>query len=508
MSHYKRVDWPVFIAAFVVLLLVCGPLIVFPHQGERLLGSAQKFITHELGAIFLWAGLAAVGFLIWLSCSRFGAVKLAHNPDETPEYSTSSWAAMLFCTGVTSSVIYWGSIEWAIHYYQPPFDVEKMTPAAAEWAVAYGFFHWGLTGWAFYCIPVLPVAYAYYVRRRPALKISEACRGILGNHVDGLAGRIIDVIFMFGVLGTAGTTLALSSPLLTGIIEYLFGIQSSLWLEVVVVLLCAGIAGISVGFGLKQGIRRLSNINIVLALGLLIFIFILGPTVFILEMATDGLGLMFNEFIRMSTWTDTVRKTEFPQGWTMFYWAWWVVSAPIMGLFTAKISRGRTIRQVVFGMLFFGSLAAWVGFSVLGGYSMSLQLSGQSDIMATLVQNNQISYGQIPAAILQGFEQLPLAPVIMGILFIVCAIFLSTSFDSNAYTLALAASHKIPEDEDPAYWHRTFWALALALLPITLLFIGGLKSVQTASLVTAIPVLIIGIVMVAAFMKELKQDWS
>ena len=273
---------------------------VWPDIGDRFVARSYELLTSQLGVVYIWAGTAVIGFVLWLALGRYGTVVLGQ-PGVPPRFSTASWVSMVFCAGVATGILYWGTVEWAHYYTGPPFGVEPRSAEAIEWAATYGMFHWGPTGWAFYCLPTLAIAHAYYVRGQPNLRVSSACHMVLGTQTTGVIGRIIDTLFIVGVLGAAGTSLGFGTPMIAAGLGRLFGVESSFGLQAGVVALCAMLFSVSVYVGLERGIKRLSNINVALTKTLLLFVLLAGPTLFILKMSTNSVGLMFYEFLRMNT---------------------------------------------------------------------------------------------------------------------------------------------------------------------------------------------------------------
>ncbi|KGX91641.1 choline transporter BetT [Pontibacillus halophilus JSM 076056 = DSM 19796] len=497
------IDWPTFIGAFILLISVTIPLVLFPEAGAAVVNDANEFMTSTFGVVFLIMGLASFFFVLYVSYSKNGQIKLG-DEDEEPEFGKFSWAAMLFCGGIGSSILYWGTIEWAYYYQSPPFGIEAGTEEAIAWSSAYGIFHWGPVAWAIYTLPALAIAYFYYVRKRPVLKVSEACRPVIGKYADGWLGKVIDILFIFGILGGAGTTLALGTPMIAQGVSELTGLQPTLGLKTFILLLCTAIFGVSAYTGLKKGIKVLSDINLWLAIFLLVFVFIFGPTLFISESTINSLGVVVDNFFRMGTWTEPFgdfgpfAETKFPEGWTVFYWAWWLVYAPYIGLFVAKISRGRTIKQMAMGTMVYGTLGCVLFFGVIGNYGLYMQLSGEYDVLAVLAQQGA------PAAIIEVFGQLPLGTFIVGIFTVLAVIFLATSFDSSSYILASVAQRNV--EDEPLRWNRLFWAFSLAILPLTLMYIGGLSTLQTASIIGGTPQLFIMALLAWSFMKASNED--
>ncbi|MEM8561823.1 MAG: BCCT family transporter [Pseudomonadota bacterium] len=495
----QNVDRINFSATLLVILLVSVPLIFAPEAGAKVLEQAYEFIATQFGFLYLLAGCAALILLLWLAFGRFGKVKLGDEAD-TPEFSTFSWIGMLFCAGVGAGLMYWASIEWAFYYEAPPFGVEPESVLAARWATAYGLFHWGPTAWAFYCLPTLAIAYAFYVKKASTLKFSTSCHYFLGDREDHPGARLIDFLFMIALVGGAGSSLGFTTPLIATFISHLTGIEASFGLEVFVVCLCVALFAVSVYLGLERGIKRLSDLNMWLAFALLAFILIAGPTLFLIKTAVTAVGTVAQNFIQISTWADPFTDSGFVEEWTVFYWAWWVAYGPFVGLFVTRISRGRTIKEVVLGMLVYGSMGGALFYLVLGNFSFYQQMSGQLDVLA--IMSEQGSY----QAILMGLAQLPIAEIVIALFCFVSIIFAATTYDSASYILASSATLKLRPSEDPPRWHRAFWSFALAVLPITLMYIGGLRVAQTAVLVVSLPILLVGILMSVSLLKSLGED--
>jgi BCCT family betaine/carnitine transporter len=495
----SRVDWPSFGACVAIIVVGCIPLALSPNTAGPFLQSLYDFIAIEFGIFYLLASVAAISFLIWLASSRFGHVKLG-DADSEPEFGQLSWIAMLFCAGVGAGLMYWCATEWAFYYDSPPFGAEPRSTEAAEWASTYGLFHWGFTAWAFYCLPAIAIAYPYYVKKKNVLRFSLSCNWFLRGREQGPVARLIDFLFMIALIGGAATSLGFSAPMIAVCLAWLFGIPTSFELEVVVMGICVGLFVLSVWLGLKKGIKRLSDINMFLALGLLLFILVVGPTVFLLKTSLNGLGMMSQNFLRMSFWTDPFTGSGFVESWTIFYWAWWIAFAPYVGLFITRISYGRTIRQVITGMLIFGSIGGWIFYMIIGNYALFLQLNDGIDFVNIM---NTVSGN---AAIVATLETLPLAPLVIGVFALVSIIFAATTYDSASYSLASGATLHLSAGDDPARWHRVFWAFGLAVLPISLMFIGGLKTMQVVLLIVSLPILIVGIVMSVSLVKSLQAD--
>ncbi len=493
----SKIDWPSFIATVAMILIVCIPLALAGDSGAVILQQVYDFIANQFGIAYLLAAVGTVVFLLWLAFSRFGNVRLG---DEEVEFSQMSWIAMLFCAGIGAGLMYWCVVEWTYYYDTPPFGVEPQSSAAAEWASTYGMFHWGVTAWAFYCLPAIAIAYPYYNRKLDVLRFSVSCNWFLKGKEHGPMARMIDFLFMIAMIAGAATGLGFSTPMIAECLTWLFGIAHTYQLEVIVMAVCVSLFVFSVWLGLQKGIKNLSDINLILAIGLLLFLLFAGPTVFLVKTSLNGLGLMTQNFVRMNFWTDPFSDSGFVESWTVFYWAWWVAFAPYVGLFITRISRGRTIRQVIKGMLIYGSLGCWVFYMIIGNYSMYLQMNDIVDVLGTIKSSGG------SAAIVATLEAMPMAPVVITVFTLMSIIFAATTYDSASYTLASSATLHLSAGEDPARWHRVFWAFALAVMPITLLFVGGLKTIQVMLLITSTPILVVGVFMSYSLVKSLQHD--
>ena len=412
-----------------------------------------------------------------------------------------SWAGMLFCAGVGAGLLYWCGVEWAYYFDAPPFGAEPRSTAAAEWASTYGLFHWGFTAWAFYCLPAIAIAYPYYSRKLDVLRFSVSCHWFLKGKQHGPLARSIDLLFMIALLGGAASSLGFSTPMIAATIAWLFNTEPGNTLEIAVVFVCIALFAISVWAGLKKGIKRLSDINVGLAFALLAFILLAGPTVFLVKTSLNSIGMLTQNFVRMNFWTDPFTDSGFVESWTIFYWAWWIAFAPYVGLFVTRISRGRSIRRVIAGMLIWGSLGSWLFYMIMGNYGLFLELSGKIDF--TGIMGSQSGN----AAIVAMLATLPGAAFVIGLFSVIAIIFAATTYDSASYTLASSATLHLKAGDDPARWHRVFWAVALGIMPVALMLLGGnLRPIQVILLVVSLPILFVGIVMSIALQRTLRAD--
>lgn len=507
MKKEKVMDWTTFIGTVAVLLFAVIPMMAFPKASEDIITGINSAISDSIGSIYLFMGLAIFCFVMYIAFGKYGNVTLGKASDK-PEFNTFKWAAMLFCAGIGSDILYWGVIEWAFYYQVPPNGAKSMSDEALQYATQYGMFHWGPIAWAIYVLPALPIGYLVFVKKQPVYKISQACRPILKGQTDKFVGKVVDILFIFGLLGGAATSLALGVPLISAGIERLTGLDGkNMILRSAILLTITVIFAISSYTGLKKGIQKLSDINVWLSFVLLAFIFIIGPTVFIMETTVTGFGNMLRDFFHMATWLEPFggikgrKETNFPQDWTIFYWSWWLVYAPFIGLFIARISKGRRLKEVVLGTIIYGTLGCVLFFGIFGNYAVYLQISGQFNVTQYLNTHGT------EATIIEVVHHLPF-PSLMIVLFLVSAfLFLATTFDSGSYILAAASQKKVVGE--PLRANRLFWAFALCLLPFSLMLVGGeraLEVLKTASILASVPLIVIFIFMMISFLIILGRD--
>ena len=500
MSNGRKpeIDWFIFIGGTLLLLAVIVPIVVAPQWSLSVINESFDFLTQQFGVYYIIAACAVMIFLLWIGISNFGGIVLG--PDGVaPSHSRFSWAAMLFCTGIGSALIYWGATEWAFYYSAPPFSVEPRSDEAMLWASSYGLFHWGPVGWSLYCLPAVAFCCSYHIRQVPVLRLSAACSSVLKDYTDRWPGRVIDLLFIVGLLGTAATGLGFGTSLVSSAVTRLTGLPDGFQMQLVIVILATGLIAYSVFRGLDKGIKVLSIINACLALVLVSYVLGVGPTRFILEMGVTSIGHVLQNFVKMITWTDPAAKSDFVESWTIFYYAWWIALGPFVGMFVAKISRGRTIREVIFGMIGWGSLGCALFFIILGNYALDLDLRGVYPVAQQAVNESP------SAAIAAIIELLPFGSFWLLFTAVIALIFTATTYDSASYTLAAGATRFLNPDEHPVRAHRVYWAIALGFLPAVLLYLGKLRALQTASVVASIPLLLVYILLAWSILKTLKE---
>jgi len=505
-ERVKVMDWTTFIGSSLILLIAVIPMMVFPKASQDIITHLNEVVSSTLGSVYLLIGLATLIFVLYIAFGKYGNVTLGKATDK-PEFNNFSWAAMLFCAGIASDILYWGVIEWAFYYQDPPHGGKGMTDSALNYATMYGMFHWGPIAWATFVLPALAIGYLVFIKKKPVYKISQTMRPILRGQTDGIIGKIVDILFIFGLLGGAATSLALGVPMISAGIEKLTGIGDSMLMRSIILFTITSVFAYSSYSGLKKGIKVLSDANVILSFVLLGFVFIVGPTVFIMETSITGMGNMIKNFFQMATWIEPFggiggrKETNFPQQWTIFYWSWWIVYAPFIGLFIARISKGRTLKEIVLGTIIYRTLGCALFFGIFGNYAVYLQITGSFDVIHFLNTHGT------EATIIEVMHQLPFPNLIIVLFLLSAFLFLATTFDSGSYILAAASQKKVIGE--PLKANRLYWAFALCLLPFGLMLVGGeraLEVLKTASLLASVPLLAIFVMMMISFLRTLSED--
>lgn len=494
----NNVDWLITLAPFVLIMALAGVLFVFPEQSNDVIGRVRFFFGDTLGVYYLAIGAGVLLISVFLSFSKYGNVVLGA-PDEKPKYSFFAWGSMMFTCGLAADILFYSFAEWVMYATNPHI---KELGSVAEWAGVFPLFHWSFIPWAFYLVLAVVFGFMLHVRKRNRQRYSEACRPIIGKHADGLFGRVIDLFALFALLAGTATTFSVATPLMAAIIVDLFGITISRTVVTIIILLvtCA-VYTYALLHGFK-GISFLAKVCIYLFFGLLLIVLIIGGQGrFIIENGFQSLGKMVQNFIELSTFTDPGRTSNFPQDWTIYYWAYWMVWCIAAPFFIGNISRGRTIKQTILGGYVFGVGSTIVSFVVLGNYSLGLQTSGGADFIAQYAES-----GDLYSLILSIIDTMPASKLILIIIMLCMVAFYATSFDSIAYTASCYSYKKIGENETPHKLIELLWCVLLIVLPIALVFSeSSMANIQSVSIISAFPIGIIMIVMIAAFFKDIKE---
>ncbi len=500
LGPFPKVSKPVFIAS---ALLIVGFIIFgvfFTEMAGTLFSFLQGIITNYFGWFFVVLVNVALILCVYIAMSRYGDIRLGAQT-ETPQYSLFSWIGMLFSAGIGIGLVYWGTAEPLYHFMAPPLG-EAETVEAAEQAMSITFLHWGLHAWALYAIVALSLAYFHFRRGLP-LSIRSTLYPLLGKKIYGGWGHTVDVLAVFGTMFGVVTSLGLGVMQINSGLESLFGVPNSLTVQIGLITFVTALAAISVLMGLDKGIKRLSDINIGLTGILLAFMVILGPTLFIFDSFLENIGNYLSDFIPLGLWGEAYSNTDWQSGWTIFYWAWWVSWAPFVGVFIARISRGRTIREFLLGVLLIPMLILFFWFTTFGGVAIHMELLAALDpALASpgLVEAVQADAG---SAIFKLIEYYPLAKPITFMIVIMIVLWFVTSSDSASFVIDMLTAGG---DTNPPKIQRLFWASTEGIIAAILLAAGGLSALQAAAIVAGLPFALVIMVMMYALLRGLSRD--
>ncbi|MCG8615923.1 MAG: BCCT family transporter [Desulfobacterales bacterium] len=480
----KRLFWPPAILMVALLLVGVFDQELFKSGADVLL----KGTIDYFGWMYLLFVFAFLIFVVGIAFSSAGSIRLG-GKDAVPVLSYWNWWAIALCAGIGVGIIFWGVAEPLYHYYGPPnlLGAEPKTPAAGIAAMEISFLHWTFHPYAIYAVFGLAIAYAAYNMGQP-LKVSSALFPILGDKVNGLPGTIVDCTCLFAMVGCVVPSMGFGTMQLASGLEYLLGIPTGNWTYAMIIILITLAYTISSYTGLQKGIRFLSSQNAKLFVGFLIFVFITGPTVYFLNLMVDALGGFFNNAVSLSLWADAFKQGDGWNGsWTVFYWAWWLALAPVLGVFLAKISYGRTIREFVIVNVMAPALFGLAWFVVFGGGAVYLENVVGADLMG-LIKEKGVAFS------MYGFlEQYPLAALTIPLAVLTLFISFITLADSATSAIAEICTKKSPGGEPPAPL-KIFWGAALGGMTLLFLVIAGTtgtKALQTTSIVVGLPIVII-----------------
>lgn len=498
LGPFPRVSKPVFITSS---LLIVGFIIFgafFTETAGAVFSFLQNFITDKFGWLFIILVNTALALCIYLAMSRYGDIRLG-NQTERPQYNLFSWIGMLFSAGIGIGLVYWGTAEPLYHFMAPPMG-DAETVEAAKQAMNISFMHWGLHAWAIYTIVALSLAYFHFRRGLP-LSIRSTLYPLLGKKIYGRWGHTVDILAVFGTMFGVVTSLGLGVMQINSGLEKLFGTPNSLTVQFGLIAFITALAAASVLMGLDKGIKRLSDINIGFTIVLLAFMVILGPTLFIFDSFIENIGNYLTVIVPLGTWGESYSGTDWQSSWTIFYWAWWVSWAPFVGIFIARISRGRTIREFTLGVLLIPMLILFFWFTTFGGVAVHMELaSAVSGVSPGLVEAVQADSG---SAIFKLVEYYPLAKPITLLIVVMIMLWFVTSSDSASFVIDMLTAGG---DTNPPKIQRLFWATTEGVIAAILLAAGGLSALQAAAIVAGLPFALVVFVMMYALLRGLSRD--
>ena len=490
---FPRVNRPVFIASALLIVgfIIFGSL--FGELAGEVFNQLQSFITHRFRWLFIILMNVAVVFSLYIALSRYGDIRLGHQT-EHPEYSLLSWFGMLFSAGIGIGLLYWGTAEPLYHFMSPPMG-QAETVEAAKQAMSISFLHWGIHAWALYCVVALSLAYFHYRRGLP-LSIRSVLYPLIGQKIYGKWGHVVDTLAVFGTMFGVVTSLGLGAMQINAGFSNVFGIPNNVPVQLCLIAIITAMATLSVMMGLDKGIKRLSDINIVLTVLLLGFMLFFGPTQFIIDSFIENIGNYVSQLIPLGFWSEAYSNTDWQANWTIFYWAWWVSWSPFVGIFVARISRGRTIREFIFGVLFIPMLLLFFWFTTFGGSAVHMELIGNYG----LIEAVKADYG---SAIFKLIEYYPLTKPLTLVIVVMIMLWFVTSSDSASLVIDMLTAGG---DTNPPKIQRLFWALSQGVIAAVLLVAGGLSALQAVAIIAGFPFAIVVFVMMYCLWRGLTRD--
>ncbi|MGO3700646.1 MULTISPECIES: BCCT family transporter [Halomonas] len=511
-----RTDPTIFFTSAGIMVLFLVALLIAPNAIGSAFGTGREWVVTNLGWFFILGVTSWVAFLLWVAISRYGAIRLGGN-DAKPAYSNISWFTMLFAGGIGTVLMFWGVAEPISHFSTPPRPgVEPFSVEAADDAMSFSIYHLGLHTWAIFAMPGLAFAYFIYRYNLP-MRFSSVFYPLLGERIYGPVGKTLDIFAILGTLFGVAVSLGLGTQQINAGLTELLGVPDSVFTKVTIIAVLTAIAVGSIVAGLDSGVKLLSNLNIGMAVGLLLFVLFTGSTVFLLRAVVETFGLYITNLLPMAFWNDTLARYASTDGsgwgwqgsWTVFYWAWTVTWSPFIGIFVARISRGRTIREFVLGVLFAPSMFTLVWFAIFGWSAMEIDGIGAAAREAMGDQAGALSAAvaeSIPLAMFAFFENFPAATLIQGLAVVVVAIFFATSSDSASLVVDMLCTGSA----DPGPWHqRVFWGVSEGMLAAMLIVLAGdagLTALQEVITVVGLPMFILVFVMMLSLLRGLSHE--
>lgn len=497
MKINKKVFIPTISFIFIVLILVVFNLSAVQNSVNYI----YKYLSHNFSWLFILSNIAALIFSFYIIFGPYAKVKLGGDKSK-PEYSNFSWIAMIFTTSCSAGLIVFGFIESIIYASAPPFQITPFSTKAYEYAQVYSHYHWGLNAWSLYVPATIAIGYMFYNKKSKNITMSSACEPVLKNKkFKTLWSSIIDVFSTFGAVVAPVTSMGLGMPLLTLLIQNIFNISNQYVQTIQIIILAIWVIMFtsSVYLGLKKGIKRLSDTNVIMAFLFMIFIGILAGVFNILKAEVNTIGIYLQEFIHMVTYTDPYGNGDFVANWTVWYWAWLIVYMPLMGVFNARISKGRTLRQITIAQMLGCSMGCWFAMATLGNYAIQLQQTGVN-IAGVLNAAGQ------PEAILAIINAMPYPKLIMFLVATLCFIFMATTMDSSAFVAAETTMVHEKQDELAPRWSRVMWAAVACIITFVLLQVGGFNAVQVLAILIGFPLAILMFIIIYSAIKVLRED--
>jgi BCCT family betaine/carnitine transporter len=499
-NHTVKIDKVLAVISLSIVFMSVVALSIYSKESIDFAEKVLYWSTTVFSTPVLLFTVFAFVFVIGLAFSKYGNIKLGEGK---PDYKTSSWIFMFMMSGLGSSLLYWGFLDWAYYYQTPGLNIQPGTPEALTYSVPYTMFHYSVSAWSIYALASISVCYSFHVRKNKSLSLASMIESITGFKETGIVGRIVDLMFLLCMFGALTISLVLTALTFTTILSSLTGIPNTFLTNAIFVLGASVLFAISSYIGMDKGMQRLSSMVCYALLAFIAYIFFVGPSKFILDNTISSIGHMFTNFVSMSLFTDPLGDGKFTREWTAFYWLWWISYAPGVALFVTRVSKGRTIKEVILAMVLGGAVGMLVLFGIMESYSVHQFINGAIDVPGILGSQG----GEV--AIVQLLGLLPGGTLMMWFLLFIMVIFLAAHMDAVGYAVSVTCSKGLKQGRDPSPQTRLFWCVMLALLPLAMIFSKApLDTMKMATIVTAIPFIVIILIQTFGLIRWLREDYA
>lgn len=497
----RLVEHNIFFPALVLIIAICIPFAIYEEESMDLLDGIFSAIVENFSWGYIWYAVILVAVGLWFSFSKYGNVVLG-DPREKPRFTLFEYAALLVSTGIGSTIMRTGMTEWAEVAANPPLGLEPGSPESLLWGNAYSMFMWSVQVFAIFVMAAPAMGYILHVRKRPFMRVSEALRVLFGDKfTDGLGGKILDIIFLVSILAGAAVTLGLGTPIVTYNIAELLNIEITFGLTLIVTIIWVFFFSFSAYLGIERGIKKLSTWNIYLAGGFAFIILLIGPGVFILTYFTDTVGFLLSHYMEMSFFTNSLNigGDSRIESNTVFWFAYSATWAMLHSIFAAKVSRGRTIREMILTYMLAPLTLSWIATGILGGLGVHRYVTGQVDALQIVKEDTMMLIPDI-------LRTLPFSSIVIVAFIIIAMIFMITTLDSTTYTIASYAGTENMSKAEPSKHLRLIIAAVITLLALVLMRVGGLAPLEVVSGIMGIPIIIIQFLTIYAVKKMMDED--
>jgi betaine/carnitine transporter, BCCT family len=502
MNNRSLIDYRIFLPALLIVIGISVPFAFYEAESLELLNSIFNYIVDVFSWGYLWYGMILVAAALYFSFSKYGQVVLG-DPAEKPRFTLFEYASILIAMGIGSTIMRTGMLQWTSVANDPPAGVDPGSAESLLWGNSYSMFLWGFQVFAIFVMIAPAMGYVLHVQKRPLMRISEACRVLFGDRfTEGWGGKVLDILFLISILTGAAVTLGLGAPIITHNLSALLNVEVTFTMTIIVTVIWVFLFSLSAYLGIEKGIKRLSTFNMYLAGLFALLVLIAGPGVFILNYFSDSVSFLLSHYLTFSLNTDSVHQGEAShiQSNTVFWFAYSATWAMLHSVFAAKISRGRTIKEMILTYLLAPTMISWIATGVLGGLGVHRYLTGKLSILQLVKQDERM------AAIPEILNTLPVGGIMISIFIIVALIFLTTTLDSTTYTVAAYTSTRDMSEHEPAKLLRIVIAGVIAALALLLMRIGGLAPLEVISGLMGLPIIVVQFILIYAAKKMMDKD--